>query len=503
VLVHDENRDKQAQDLKKAVADATIADTVGGMEKSFSDMATLEETRAKERAAYLFEQELRVVSRATSLESKYDPDKATTDGLHTVVDARLKKLLGRPANADDLKRYRANQVRIRARLEARDQSFTVFLGAVGHRFDSCQAVYAQSAAPAIPDDKPSSAFLDSLPVDRRDTALQKFSEVVETCKKLDETLTERAKFFGGGTQSQLEVFETRSETLQKELADYDRELGAARAKLRVDQRAIPASADPSNNLQRVEDRAKRLGEVVRTLADGLGALSAPGGHALAVERLARLEALLGSIAGTPTDAKVTLSDDDRVAVAIIRDLPALADEADKLLKDAARPRLVPFVAAVEQQKIVVRGFEAVRAAKLKRLDAARKQVAAAGDEGDALVRVLDTLERNAIWKTRSIATLLADLQDRQRTAFLRALAVYADEVKAYRVEGAALAARVDAITYEEGLARSKFAAAQWDALIDMMATVLADYHAAGIKKADLAEFFKALGLVTIGVGVAQ
>ncbi len=39
--------------------------------------------------------------------------------------------------------------------------------------------------------------------------------------------------------------------------------------------------------------------------------------------------------------------------------------------------------------------------------------------------------------------------------------------------------------------------------MDMAAKVLADYHTAGIKTADITEFFKGLGLVAIGVGAAQ
>ena len=496
VLVHDENRDKQAQDLRKAVAEAKIADTVAGLEKSFADMAALEETRARDRAAYLFELELRVVSRATSLVSKYNPDDKTTDGLRTVVDARLKTLVGTEATLDGLNQYHIIKKQIGERQKARDESFNTFLGSVAYRFESCQAVYVQSADPAKGDEKPSKAWLDSFPTDKRNTAKSKFPELVQTCKRLDAALDERAKVFGRDVQGRLN-------TLQKELADYDSDLIAARAKLKADEKAAAAPADGPGKLAKVEERAQRLGGIVHTLANGVDAVSTAGEHALAVERLARLEGLLGAIAATPPDGKVMLSDDDRVAVAIIRDLPALADEADKLMKDATRPRLVPFVAAVEQQRIVVRGFEATREVKLKRMDAVRKQLAAILDEGDALVRVLSALDSDPAWQERSIGALLADLKGKPRITFLRALAVYADEVKAYRVEGAGWAARVDARAHEEGLARSKFAAAQWDALIDMMATVLADYHSAGIKKADLAEFFKALGLVTIGVGAAQ
>ena len=180
----------------------------------------------------------------------------------------------------------------------------------------------------------------------------------------------------------------------------------------------------------------------------------------------------------------------------------MADEADKLLKDAKKPRLVPFLVAIDQQKIVLEGFDASIRTKHKQANAVRKELEAAVAEASALVRVLEPLTRNKTWATRSISDLHTNLTGKEKIEFIRTLAIYADEVQRFRIETAIWGSRATAAQYEEALFRSKFAAAQWDGLTNTIATVLADYHAAGIKKADLAEFFKALGLVAVGVGVA-
>ena len=190
-------------------------------------------------------------------------------------------------------------------------------------------------------------------------------------------------------------------------------------------------------------------------------------------------------------------------MATVRDLPLLADEADKLLKEAKKPRLVPLLAAIDYQKLVLQGLEEAQRAKRKQADAARKALEAATKEADALVKVLNILEKNSSWKNKSISALDATLSSTEKRELYRALALYADQVQQFRIETAAWKTRGLVAQYEAGLIRSKFSANEWDALIDTMATVLADYHAAGIKNADLAEFFKALGLVAIGIGVAQ
>ena len=89
ILVHDSNRDKQGQEAKKLVAEARVGDTVAALEKSFSEVAALEEARARDRAAYLFDLQVKVVSRASSLTSKFTENAKDTDGLQDRKSTRL------------------------------------------------------------------------------------------------------------------------------------------------------------------------------------------------------------------------------------------------------------------------------------------------------------------------------------------------------------------------------------------------------------------------------
>jgi hypothetical protein len=507
VLLHDERRDKQGQETKKLVAEARIGDTVAALAKSFAEVAELEEARARERAAYLFDAQLRLASRAPSLASKFGEDTPQPNGLLTVVEDRLAKIGLIDGSPEGLRKLRVSALQFTARQLALETTIIEFRGTVGHRFESCEAIFAASADPAAKSETVSNAFLAKLPEDSRALAGLKFPALIEACTKVDQALDDRNRLFAGGEVKRVygELDQLQRQLLRYELdmKSASEQVNKAAAALRESGAEAAATPAATGKLETVEARAQRVSDLVRVLSAGDEAGGPGAAHAMASERLASLEAVLGAIAGSSTEASVKLSQDDKVAVAVIRGIPALADEADKLLSQASRPRLVPFVAAIDQQKLVLQGFEAARQAKRKQERALRSELEAMLNEASALASVLAPLKRNGDWAQRSVDQLLDELKGEKKIEFLRALAVYADEVKAYRIDSAVWKVRAEAAQYEEGLARSRYATAQWDALIDTIATVLADYHAAGIKQADLAEFFKALGLVSIGVGVAQ
>lgn len=503
-LVHDENRDKRGQEAKKLSAEARVGDTVASLDKTFAEVAAMEEVRARDRTAYLFDYELRVVSRASSLISKLTENAKETDGLQTVVMKRLAEFGLTGPSPEALMKLRELAPRVVARQRALETDFIEFRGAIGHRFESCAQVYAASSDPAKKSVTVSASFVDKLPADRRELARLKFPSLIEDCKRIDEIVDQRNKFFSEGEI--IKKIYGRQDAINREMLRYELEMRKAREELEkasVADSGAAAEATATSKLETVESRARRLAEVAHRLAEGVSGLGNAGAHVVAAEKLKRLEAILGAVAGTESDGSVKLTPDERVAVAIIRDIPALADDADKLLKEAKKPRLVPLVAAIDQQKLAVQGFEAGQRAKRKQANAVKNELEAVLNEAGALVNVLEPLARNTDWAQRSIGALLGELQGDKKIELLRALAIYADDVRYYRIEGAVWKVRAEAALYEEGLVRSKYAAAQWDALIDTIATVLADYHASGIRKGDLAEFFKALGLVAIGVGAAQ
>ena len=505
-VLYDENRDKQGQEAKKAVAEARLAGAIVSLEKTFAELAAREEASVRDRASYLFDLELRTISRAPSLASKFDEQEGI-DGLMTVVKARLTKLGMSKTTDEQFKELRTLDTLMREETSILEANLIEFRGTVGHRFESCEAIYAASADPSQKSEVASDRFRATIAADRLTLVPLKFPMLIESCKEIDEVLAKRNKFFD--RDGDVKALYGRIDRIEREIVAYEvaqrkarEELGKAIAEFRKS--GVEAATKPGqpSKLESLEQRAQSLRDVVQIIGAGGSVLGLAGAHVVAAEKLKHLEAILGAIAGSPSEGKVTLSVDEQVSIAIVRDLPALADEADKLLKDARKPRLVPFLAAIDYQKLVLQGFEAAQGTKRKQADAARNQLQAMLNEVAALVRVLHPLAKNKSWAERSISDLDRTLSGSEKVEFYRALATYADEVQQFRIETAVWAVREQAAQYEEGLVRSKFAAAQWDGLIDTMATVLADYHAAGIKRADLAEFFKALGLVAIGVGVA-
>lgn len=509
VLVHDERRDKQGQDARKLVAEAHVGDTVAALEKVFNDVAALEEFRARDRAAYLFDLELRVVSRAPALGSRFAEGVAgQTDGLQTVVESRLKKLALSDPSLNNLEALRRSAATIKARRATAEVDLNEFYGTSGHRFEDCAAVYAAAEDPTGKTDmreRISPVLLKKLPVAKRVTAREGFPNLVDKCSRVDSALAEHGKLFDGTA-----INKARSDILgiQTDLQQHAIDMNIARGQLDVAARELQTASEQAKSgdggkLEALQKRAIKVAELVKQLSQGSQALGAGSAHAMAAEKLERLEAVLGAVAGASGEGKVELTEDEKVSVAVIRGIPALADEADKLLIDARKPRLVPLVAAVDQQKLVLKGFEARQAAKHKQLEARQRRLEAMLDEAEALANVLRPLKENGAWESRSIEQLLGEPSGQSKVNFLRALSIYADDVKRFRMEADVWDRRALAAMHEEGLSQSKYVAAQWDALSDTIATVLSDYHAAGIRQADLAEFFKALGLVAIGAGVTK
>lgn len=500
--LYNENRDKQGQEAKKLVAEARIGDVVAKLEKTFADLAAMEEARAREQAALRFDQELALVALAPSLQSG-GADANEVRGWRTVIQLRLRELGMTNSSAEQLKAARTLAAQLRARREALVQSLIAFQGAVGHRFGSCNEIHAASAEPERKSKAPADAFLSRFDPRQRAILRSQFPVLVDGCQRVDDALRSRQAIFGG-EQGLVAAAQGQLNRIQQDLTDYEqrkrdaqRELDKANAEFRG---VNTAPAEGANRLKTLEARADRLKQNLSRLGTAFGEA---GAQVVAAEKLARLEALLGALADAVPEGAVKLEADEQLAVAIVRDIPSLADEADRLLAAAHKPRLVPFMAAIDQQKLVLAGFEATQRSRRKQEEAVRGEVDALIGEGDSLVAILFVLENHGEWSAQSIGQLLAQPKSDQKVELLRALALYADAVPQQRTESAVWKVRGRAAQYEEALVRSKYAAAQWDALLETIATVLADYHASGIKKADLAEFFKALGLVGIGIGVAQ
>lgn len=505
-VFYDETRDKQSQAAKKAVADAKISDAIANLQTTFNDLAKQEEDHARNRVKQLFDFEISVVSRAPSLASTAQSD-AGVNGLLTTVNARLTRLGLKAATQEGIKSLRTLEVKRNAKLRALEQTQIEFHGAVGHKFASCAEVYSASADPEHKGTLPSKQLLKTIPADRHALAQVKFDALVTDCKALDKVDQDRATLID--ETGEIASLSKRLNAVERDIAAYDvakqlakADLDAATKDFRTLSAGTAKAAGPSRS-ETLSQRTATLQHVVDVIGAADSVFGLAGAQVVAEERLAHLEIVVGALAGTPSGDAVKLSTDEQVAIAVVRDLPALADEADKLLNNARKPRLVPFLAAMEQEQLVVHGYEARQEAMRKQVTAARNQVQAALGEAVALARIKQLLEKDPTWATQSIDQLNRTLSGKDKRDFYTALALYADNVQQYRIDVAVWRSRELAAQYEEGLTRSKYAAAQWDSLLNTIASVLAEYHAAGIKQSDLAEFLKAFGLVVIGIGVAQ
>jgi hypothetical protein len=499
-VLYNEARDKQGQEVVKAVGEAHVTGTVELLEKTFADIAAREEAGARNQQEKSFDWELARVARAPSLNSTLDG--GATDGLIPTLTMRLTKLGLKAKSDEELKRLDTLEANIGADKDQLRNAQISFLETTGHEFSSCADVYAASKDPANHSGQPSEAFLKSLPEKSRERAPPHFADLIGKCVSFDEHEGQRAAFY-----SDTGLIRTAYDDVgQKEQQIAAYEVSQRNAKRQVDA-AIAAestqeAADQAgkSQLAQAQEQANR----VLAILDQAGTVNQAGGaHLLATERLEHLEALVAAIAGQPPGDNAKLTHDELVSVAIIRDIPSLAAEADKALKEAKKPRLVPLLAAIDYQKLVLGQVEAEEKTTEKELLAARNRLDALRNETMALVSVLRPIQSHPNWSESSIASLDKGLPAKEKRLLYAALATYSDEVKQQRIDAAVWQVRERTAVYERTLVISKYSAAKWDSLMDLMAKVLADYHAAGIKTSDVTEFFKALGLVGIAVGVAQ
>ena len=502
-LVYDEHRDKQGQAAVKAVEEAHLASTVESMSKAFTEMAAREEASARQRVEQLFEWEMVRVSRAKTLNAAMAESEDTddqVDGLATTLRSRLDKLGLKDLEAATLRTLTGMPNQLRRKIVAFENKRTTFLGAYGVLFNDCISVYAASVDPSARSDVAAEALLKRIPAGNRADANAAFKPLVSDCKDIDQLMTNWSALFAKGSvkelAGELDQLARKELTYQAQKAKAAADLAAAR---KAAEPVIAAAKPGAEKLAAVESEAQKL---LRIVAQARQVNDIAGAEVLAADKLDHLEKLLSSLAGTSSDAKVQLSEDELLTVGLVRGLPGLRDDAKKLFAEAAKPRLVPFLAAIDYQKQVIENIEAVRVVDRKYLDLRRAQLRAALEEAVALSSVLQSIETNR-WGDKSVSQLNTQLSGNDKRLFYEALGTYGDGVRQARVEQAVLNSRAVAAIYERNLVNSRHAAAQWDALMDLSAKVLADYHAAGIKSADIAEFFKALGLVAIGVGVAQ
>lgn len=553
-LVYNEARDKQGQEAKRASGELKLDDTVRQLEKGYAEVAKLEVESAKSLAEMLRNKELARVATASALREKGPPpqpgEMSELNGLLNVLEDRMTEL-GAKLRAKDaadagsgrncggldcgsLKVIQATPVLLQARRETVELARAEFRAFFGYDFRTCADVEAaRDATGAL-----KQAFEEKFAPAAQRSAVKTadyYKRLVTNCANLNRAQAAFKAAIGSEEPGSIRAVLEQAERVEKGIADRRAKLVAAEQRLASEIQTFKREEEtlaPNNqsSLATLQKRADALKNVVASVKKGTDAVAGDAGpHAAAKELVTQLETVVGAIAGqqSATDKLETvvgaivgqqsatdkLDPQDKAAVAFVRVLPELADEADKLLKEAGRARLVPFAVAREHYRLEVKGYDDDLAIKTRRMEALRARADAMTRELSALSRshyLLTEGETKRAWEPQTLAKLNSTLTQvntpngrRDRQNLYEALAIYWDEVFLYRSEEQMWKARAGALQYDEGLARSTAAALQWSNLIGGVGTVLADYHASGVKPADINEFLKALGLVYIGTRIGR
>lgn len=533
-LVYNEARDKQGQEAKRASSELKIAETVRRLEIGYAEVAELEVESAKSLAETLRRKELARVATASALRENPPPqpdEMPELNGLLNVLEARMKELGAKPRPEDtadtgkgrncgdldcrSLKVIQGTPVRLQAHRDTFELARAEFRALFGYDFRTCADVEAAGDATG----GLKQAFDEKLAPAARRSAVKTtgyYKELRTNCKNLERTVKRFKEAIDG--EGSIGAVLAQAERVEKEIADRRAKLVAAEQRLASVVQAFKReeeilASNKQSSLAEFQKNIDALKNIVTSIKNGSDAVAGDAGpHAAAKEFANQLETVVGAIAGQQS-ATDKLDPQDKAAVAFVRALPELADEADKLLKEAGRARLAPFAVAREHYRLEVKGYEDDLALKSRRMEALRARADAMTRELSALSRshfFLTEGEAKRSWEPLTLAKLNSTLArdytangKRNRQNLYEALAIYWDEVFFYRSEEQMWKARAGALQNDEGLARSTAAALQWDNLIGGVGTVLADYHASGVKPADINEFLKALGLVFIGTRIGR
>lgn len=476
--LYNAEKDKQGQAAKKASSEVKLGDVIIAAEKRNTRLLELELDAAKTRYAQIRELEIREIAFST---------KPLAETWAARIDSRLRAIY----IGGDFQKV----VNARATLAIEEKM-------VRER----RAVLEDLARPApdctvaLQEDQLPDTFRKKVPADRlpeADGLYARLRQVCDTYAKASKQFEALSRQDGAGSLLVAAL---------KQLSDDEAGRGEVDVARRSAQTALAAAekefADATANIlpsatayaETIAAAATRLRERVESIEAAQEGIAI---EVVAKVRLDRIEEILNAVAGGQVDTS-KWSPELRQAVALAGTLPALVDEASRMLRDAARPRLVPFELAKQHQRLVVEEAEMISAVLDNRLDASTRIVEAYTAEGSTLVFVRKTAEKFRD-KTFDQANAVSDAA-RKRELY-EALGVYFDDVARFQRDQRLWEYRRLATKHDEVIIHSKYAALMWQNLNDGIAATLAGYHGSGIKPETIAEFLKAFGLIYIGVGV--
>jgi ribosomal protein S7 len=499
--LYNEARDKQGKALTTAVSTVDFVAVVEELDKKYAALAEIEVTTLRARLATSRDIEISRVASSTgdqatlSLNARY---------VVPLLEGRLAQLVGTSPALGELSSLLQDAAATDPTASQALSAIRTFSAVSGLNIQDCAAVARLMIKASDGSADISQQALDSIPAAKRLSASALFKSAVAKC--------EVARDLGSAATGGL------IKDLATQLATETRQVQAYRVRLQAQQvflaekesdfareaSAITPAADEAGYRAKLAQAAAKLGKALETLSKVTGEDALAQAHAEALAKLGALEAITGALASGVSDP-ANLTDSQRQALALVRLIPTVADETDKLLKDAQRPRLGPFLLAKEHQRLIVEGFqkyvallERRVATRQRQLQQAMLELKAVAGARLALGPPMSQAKGATVNLDQSMAATVSGGTDAQRYALYQSFARYFDEAYRYRVEQESLGLNVLTMSYELEIEKSRTAALMWQSLVTNMASILADFHAAGLKPTELAEFLKGFGLIYIG-----
>ncbi len=531
-VLYNEARDKQGQEAKKATAEVHLAETITQLDKKFKALSELEIAVLKERAATTRNFEIEYVAATDSpISESY---------VQFFLDFRIKKLTGNKIEVNDQRAWVGDAAAL-LRFEKNVAGKARLFEAVARIESDCASARKWGALKdraTPPTANLSTEAKRRIPAARQPLVQAPLGNLIVACNELEEQKSpdfEKKRGLPQGSEIVLRQAELKKD--REAHGRYQADLAEEQTKLKELQKTFASEVDALAPTVADETYLARLSKAAAALEKGADGLAAAAGklgsahdYAIAIEKLEALETVLGAVATGVSDPS-KLSSDQRTAVAVVRLIPSIADEADKLLKEAKKPRLGPLMLAKEHQRVIVDGFEAQAALDERRILLREKRLNAAIAELQALFQARLALEiESARERTDQVPAResilgvninkkLTEIQSgaqevkgvteetrvveakraaQEKRRLYESFGFYFDDAHRFRVEQDVLRLQINAMTYESVMQASKTGAQAWESLITNISTILATYHSAGVKPADIAEFVKALGLFYIG-----
>lgn len=505
--LYNEARDKQGQAVSKATAAVDLVAVVEDLDKKYAALAEIEVTTLQARLATSRDIEIARVASTTgdqatlSLKARY---------VVPLIESRLIQLVGSVPMLNDLSTVLQDAAAAEVKGSQAVSAIRSFAAVSGLNIQDCAAVARLTIKADDGTLDISRHALDSIPAAKRSSAKVLFKNAVAKCE---------AEKGGVGSIATAGLIndltaqlwaDARLVRAYRERLQAQQVLFAAKERdFAIEAKAITPTADDSGYRAKLAQAATKLGTALESLSKVTGEDGLAYAHADALAKLDALEAFTGALAtGVSDPAK--LSDSQRQALALVRLIPTIADEADKLLKDAQRPRMGPFLIAKEHQRMIVEGFQKYVALLDRRVATRQRQLLQATLELKAVAGARLALgppqgqtKGATVNLDQSMADIVSGGSDAHRYALYQSFARYFDEAYRYRVEHESLGLNILTMSYDLEIEKSRTAALMWQSLVTNMASILADFHAAGLKPADLAEFLKGFGLIYIGERAAR